>query len=130
MKPERPLMTLCAVTLDCADAVALAAFYEAATGLVPAAGSGEDFAGLTFPDGFFLGFQPVPDYQAPKWPGQEQPQQAHLCFEVDDLDVAEAALLRLGAAKPQYQPNNEKYRVLADPAGHPFCLATTKSMRK
>lgn len=123
-------MTLCAVTLDCADPVALAAFYEQATGLAPVDGSGENFAGLRGPDGFFLGFQPVPNFRAPEWPGQEQPQQSHLDFEVDDLDVAEVALLRLGAAKPKDQPNNEGWRVLTDPAGHPFCLTTSKTMRK
>lgn len=89
-------MTLCAVTLDCAAPLALAAFYERATGLAPVEGSGEDFAGLRGPDGLFLGFQRVTGYRAPGWPRQDDPQQAHLDFEVDDLDVAEAALLRYG----------------------------------
>ena len=123
-------MTLCAVTLDCADALVLAAFYEQATGLDRAEFSSEAFAGLRGPDGFFLGFQHVANYQPPKWPGQEQPQQFHLDFEVDDLDLAEAALLRLGAGKPEDQPNSQRWRVLTDPAGHPFCLATTKTTRK
>ena len=123
-------MTLCAVTLDCADPVALAEFYERATGLSPAEFSGEDFAGLRGPDGFFLGFQRVPNYRPPKWPGQEESQQSHLDFEVDDLDAAEAALLRLGAHKPKEQPNNERWRVLTDPAGHPFCLTPSRTVRK
>jgi hypothetical protein len=72
------LMTLCAVTLDCADPLALAAFYEQATGLSRVDGSDEDFAGLRGVDGFFLGFQRVQDYRAPKWPGQQGPQQSHL----------------------------------------------------
>ncbi len=119
-------MTLCAVTLDCADPVALAAFYERATALAPLDGSGEDFAGLRGPDGFFLGFQRVQDYCAPKWPGQDQPQQSHLDFEVHDLDLAEAALLRLGAGKPKEQPGSKGWRVLTDPAGHPFCLTMNR----
>lgn len=129
MDPERSLMTLCAVTLDCADPVALAEFYERATGLAVVDGSGNDFAGLRGPDGFFLGFQRVQGYRPPEWPGQEQPQQSHLDFEVDDLDVAEAELLRLGARKPEEQPG-EGWRVLTDPAGHPFCLTTSKRVRK
>lgn len=130
MELNPPLMTLCAVTLDCADPVALAAFYERATGLALVDGSGEDFAGLRGPEGFFLGFQRVPGYRAPKWPGQDQPQQSHLDFEVDDLDLAEAALLRLGADKPGEQPGSERWRVLTDPAGHPFCLTTSKTVRE
>jgi catechol 2,3-dioxygenase-like lactoylglutathione lyase family enzyme len=129
MDPERSLMTLCAVTLDCADPVALAAFYEQATGLAPVDGSG-DFAGLRGPSGFFLGFQRVPGYRAPQWPGQDEPQQSHLDFEVDDLDLAETALLLLGAGKPEDQPDNRRWRVLTDPAGHPFCLTTSKTVRK
>ena len=123
-------MTLCAVTLDCADPVALAGFYERATGLAPVAGSGEDFAGLRGSAGFFLGFQRVPGYRPPRWPGQEDPQQSHLDFEVDDLDSAEVALLKLGAGKPDEQPNQERWRVLLDPAGHPFCLTESKTVRK
>ncbi|MGW4825902.1 VOC family protein, partial [Streptomyces sp. NPDC004227] len=60
--------------------------------------------------------------QAPHWPDQTVPQQFHLDFEVDDLDEAEALLLALGAAKPEYQPGGDRWRVLTDPAGHPFCL--------
>ena len=48
--------------------------------------------------------------------------QFHLDFYVDDLDEAEAACLKLGAAKPEFQPGGEKWRVLTDPSGHPFCV--------
>ncbi len=50
------------------------------------------------------------------------PQQFHLDFAVDDLDEAEALLLKLGAAKPDFQPGGGQWRVFTDPAGHPFCL--------
>jgi glyoxalase superfamily protein len=63
----------------------------------------------------------VLDYRAPEWPGQEHPQQLHVDVVVDDLDVAEAAVLELGAAKHEHQPGTT-FRVLLDPAGHPFCL--------
>lgn len=117
-----PRMRLTAVTLDCADPQALAAFYRQATGLELHSASDRDFAGLTREDGFFIGFQRVDGYRAPDWPGQAVPQQAHLDFAVDDLDEAEAMLLELGAATPERQPGGGKWRVLTDPAGHPFCL--------
>jgi hypothetical protein len=44
---NRPaLMTLCAVTFDCADPLALAWFYAQATGLADVDGSDGNFAGL------------------------------------------------------------------------------------
>ncbi|MFF3515053.1 VOC family protein [Streptomyces sp. NPDC002573] len=117
-----PRMRLCTITLDCADPSALAAFYQQATGLEPHPKSGDDFAWLDRGDGFFIGFQRVDDYRAPRWPDQTVPQQVHLDFAVDDLDEAEARLLELGAGKPEHQPNEARWRVLTDPAGHPFCL--------
>ncbi|MHC8564438.1 VOC family protein [Streptomyces albidoflavus] len=39
-----------------------------------------------------------------------------------DLGIAEARLLTLGAVRPEPQPLAERWRVLLDPAGHPFCL--------
>ena len=120
-------MKLTAITLDCPDPRALAAFYAQATGLEIVPESDDDFAGLTREDGLFIGFQRVDAYQAPRWPDQSIPQQLHLDFAVDDLDEAEALLLALGAAKPGFQPGGDRWRVLTDPAGHPFCLARNQS---
>ncbi|MGI5472388.1 VOC family protein [Streptomyces sp. CA-132043] len=117
-----PLMRLTAITLDCPDPLALAAFYEQATGLAPHPESGAEFAGLRDGDGLVLGFQRVGDYRAPTWPDPIVPQQLHLCFAVEDLAEAEARLLALGAGKPEHQPCEARWRVLTDPAGHPFCL--------
>ncbi|KOU73443.1 VOC family protein [Streptomyces sp. IGB124] len=117
-----PRLKLTAITLDCADPEALAAFYGRATGWDPHPASDGEFAGLTGADGLFIGFQRVDDHRAPSWPGAAVPQQAHLDFEVDDLDEAEALLLELGASKPEHQPGGDRWRVFADPAGHPFCL--------
>jgi hypothetical protein len=49
------------------------------------------------------------------------PQQMHLDVIVDDLDSGEAAVLELGATKHAHQPSS-RFRVMLDPAGHPFCL--------
>ncbi|AJP00501.1 glyoxalase [Streptomyces cyaneogriseus subsp. noncyanogenus] len=116
-------MKLSAITLDCADPQALAEFYRQATGLRPHPASNGDFAGLVSEDGLFLGFQRIDGHQPPTWPGRTVPQQIHLDFEVDDLDEAEARLVDLGASKPGHQPDEDRWRVLIDPAGHPFCLA-------
>ncbi|MHA6764839.1 VOC family protein [Streptacidiphilus sp. PAMC 29251] len=116
-------MKLTAINFDCADPQALAAFYQQVTDFEPHPESDGEFAGLTRADGLFFGFQRVDDYRPPEWPGQAVPQQFHLDFAVDDLDEAEAMLLELGAAKPEYQPDSDRWRVLLDPAGHPFCLS-------
>ncbi|MDN5764561.1 MAG: VOC family protein [Humibacillus sp.] len=55
-------------------------------------------------DGQRICFQPVADYAAPKWPGQQAPQQMHLDVMVDGLDEGEAAVLQLGATKHEHQP--------------------------
>ncbi|MFI8828070.1 VOC family protein [Streptomyces sp. NPDC053431] len=115
-------MELSAITLDCADPLVLADFYHRATGLPLHPANHAGFAGVRREGGLLLGFQRVTDYVPPRWPGQEQPQQLHLDFDVDDLAEAEARLLSLGATRPAYQPDPERFLVLTDPAGHPFCL--------
>lgn len=117
-------MRLTSIALDCPDPLALAAFYQRATGYALHPGSGAGFAGLTREDGLHIGFQRVEGHRAPQWPGDggTTPQQAHLDFDVDDLDEAEGMLLELGAAKPAFQPAGARWRVLTDPAGHPFCI--------
>ncbi|GGW77128.1 hypothetical protein GCM10010320_69030 [Streptomyces caelestis] len=115
-------MKVSAITLDCPDPLAPAAFYQAATGLAPHPRSNAEFASLGGGDGISLGFQRVDDYRAPSWPDQDVPQQLHCCFRVADLEEAEARLLELGAARPERQPNETRWRVLTDPAGHPFCI--------
>ncbi|NUS14910.1 MAG: VOC family protein [Streptomyces sp.] len=121
-----PHLTLSAITLDCPDPLALAAFYQQATGLAPHPESDADFAGLEAEHGLLLGFQRVDGYRAPHWPGQDSPQQLHICFRTDeDLPAAEARLLALGAARPAHQPHGTRALVLTDPVGHPFCVVPT-----
>ncbi|MEV6362385.1 VOC family protein [Nocardia asteroides] len=112
------------VTLDCADPRTLADFYSALTGMRELFRT-DEFVGLTNGSGCDLGFQRVDGYRAPQWPGQDVPQQLHLDFRADDLDATEALALRLGAAEPDHQPGDGRWRVLLDPAGHPFCLTSS-----
>ncbi|NUP75703.1 MAG: VOC family protein, partial [Sinomonas sp.] len=105
------------VVIDCPDPGALASFYGAM--LDWKSEVSPDWVELRADYGQVLSFQKVEDYNPPRWPSQEAPQQMHLDVVVDDLDVAEAAVLELGASKADYQPGTT-FRVFLDPAGHPF----------
>ncbi|MBG0563967.1 VOC family protein [Actinoplanes aureus] len=110
-------------SLDCADPAALAAFYGKLLDLEISYTSDEFvFLGEMGPNG--LGFAKVDKYVPPTWPSPDVPKQSHLEFSVDDLDAAEAAVLGIGATKPEFQPQPDRWRVLLDPAGHPFCIST------
>ena len=116
-----PIATLRGVILDCADPRALARFYQELTGMQLGYDT-DGFVALTDGSGCDLGFQRVDGYRAPRWPGQDVPQQFHLDLRVEDLDAAEKLALGLGAVRPDHQPGGDRWRVLLDPAGHPFCL--------
>ena len=111
---------LSVVALDCRDPVALSSFYAAVTGW-GVEQVDEDWVQLGGEGGVSLAFQLSPDHEPPTWPGGERPQQAHLDFDVEDLDAAEERVLALGARKADHQPGTS-FRVFLDPAGHPFCL--------
>ncbi|MFG1985677.1 VOC family protein [Streptomyces albidoflavus] len=53
-------------------------------------------------------------------PGPGRAVHRRLC--VAGLDTAETRLSALGAVRPEPQPLAERWRVLLDPAGRPFCL--------
>ena len=108
------------VVLDCPDPKTLAEFYGALLDWKVEQDS-DDWASIRAEYGDSLGFQKVDGFTPPQWPGQDVPQQMHLDVVVDDLDVAEAAVLQLGATKHDHQPGTT-FRVFLDPAGHPFCL--------
>lgn len=109
--------------LDCPDPHALAAFYSHITGW-PVADRPDDSEWVWLESGVHatLAFQRSAGQRPPSWPDGDVPQQAHLDFEVDDLDAGEAELLAIGAVKHDFQPEPDAFRVYLDPAGHPFCL--------
>lgn len=111
------------VALDCPDLDAMTAFYSAITGWA-VDHRDDDWVELAADGGPTIAFQLAPDHQPPVWPSAERPQQAHIDFEVDDLDEGEARVLAIGARKAQTQPSPDSFRVFLDPAGHPFCLVT------
>lgn len=124
MTTKLPRLRLTA--LDCPDPLALVNFYSQLTGLdveplddFPP----EDVGWIELLNGDepTLAFQKIDNYVAPVWPLGPVPQQLHLDFLVDDLDVAERHALSLGATKHEVQPGTT-FRVYLDPVGHPFCF--------
>jgi hypothetical protein len=113
---------LASISLDCNDPSALAAFWAEMVGgeVVPVT---EDFVAVKTERGWLVAVR-IPDHQPPSWPDPAVPKQVHLDLAVDDLEVAEAEALRLGARRAALQPEPQRWRVLLDPAGHPFCLST------
>ena len=117
-----PIATFSVAALDCPDPRALAEFYrQIVGGTIKEETASDEWVRLRTDSGSDLGFQRVDDYQAPGWP-DGVPQQAHLDFDITDLDAGEAAVLAIGARKAAVQPAPEEWRVFLDPAGHPFCL--------
>jgi catechol 2,3-dioxygenase-like lactoylglutathione lyase family enzyme len=133
------------VNLDCADPPAMAAFYHEVLGW-EIAHSERDYAMIS--DGAAtIGFGRVEGYEPPRWPGHDSPGQDpsgsgspgqdssgsdapgvgspkryHLDLAVNDLGKAVARCLELGGSKPEFQPGGDRWQVLLDPGGHPFCL--------
>ena len=71
--------------------------------------------------GVLLVPQRVVDYRPPVWPGASV---VHLDLTAGEhLDEPEQRAIALGAraVDPQLDP---RWRVLLDPAGHPFCITT------
>ncbi len=117
---EQQTARIAMVTLDCAEVAPSAEFWSALLGWEVAASS-DDYAMLTGPDGSpALGLGRTDDYEAPSWPDTGR-KQFHLDLAVDDLDAMAGRAVELGATLVDPQPG-ETWRVLLDPAGHPFCL--------
>ncbi|MDX3662791.1 VOC family protein [Streptomyces sp. ID05-26A] len=113
------LAQLTTIVLDCADPGPLAEFYRAVTGWKIT--SSDDDSAYLGEDGVQLALVRVPDHQSPAWPGPGK--QAHLDFRVEDVELAVKQLRELGATKPDFQPGEGQWTVLADPQGHLLCLS-------
>ena len=107
------------IVLDTTDATGLAEFYREVTGF-PTVYVSDDWVNNQMPDGVRLAFQRVDHHVAPRWPDPAYPQQMHLDLLVPDLDAAVERARQAGATR--LPGGGESYVVLADPAGHPFCL--------
>jgi catechol 2,3-dioxygenase-like lactoylglutathione lyase family enzyme len=107
------------VNIDCPDPHALVAFYRDLLGWDVA--HDEDEYGMITQDATAIGFGRIQPYTPPPWPDPDGSKQFHLDLAVDDIPAAERRARELGATVPDHQPG-ERWRVLLDPAGHPFCL--------
>ncbi|WP_028049333.1 VOC family protein [Cellulomonas sp. URHD0024] len=107
------------VSLDCADPAELAEFYLLLLGgrllwRRPTS------VGVQVP-GLLLIPQRVENYRPPQWPGASI---VHLDLTAGDgLDEPVERAVALGARLAEPQPDS-RWRVLLDPAGHPFCITT------
>jgi hypothetical protein len=107
------------VSLDCADPAELARFYLQLLGgrllwSRPAS------VGVQVP-GLLLIAQRVENYRPPMWPGTSI---VHLDLTAGEhLDEPVKQAIALGAT-PAYPQPDPRWRVLLDPAGHPFCITT------
>lgn len=113
-------LTIAGVSLDCADPGELIRFY---CDLLGGEKLWHDEAGaaMRVADGSTIVAQRVADYTSPTWPGTAI---VHLDLDAHgDLDGAVAYAVRCGAQPARVQPD-QRWMVLLDPAGHPFCITT------
>lgn len=120
-------------TLDCVNPQELAKFYGALMKWETVS-IDEDWACVCAPgsvQGTYPGilFQRNPQYQPPVWPDKPEAQQqmAHIDFAVNDLEQSVQHAVLCGAAMADEQ-HSDGWRVMIDPAGHPFCLCLMKSV--
>lgn len=120
-------------TLDCKNPYELAKFYqELLHWEIP---FHDDTYACVAPGGTNQGaypgilFQHNPVYVPPVWPEKPEAQQqmAHLDFAVNDLEMAVSYALACGATVAQEQ-FSDHWKVMFDPAGHPFCLCHMKDL--
>ena len=122
-----------AFMLDCVNPHELAKFYAALVGW-EIVFHDDDWAFLAAPgtgQGAYpcISFQRNPGYTPPVWPEKPdaQRQMAHIDFVVSDLEKAVQHAVQCGAAIADAQ-FSDNWRVMFDPAGHPFCLCHMKSI--
>ena len=108
------------IVIDCDDPDKLATFYEQLLSMRRVQDESDWVVIGDSPDRPGIAFARIPDYRPPTWPVGERPQYRHFDVRVDDLELAEASVLEIGATP--LPGGGETFRVFADPAGHPFCL--------
>lgn len=130
--------------IDARDCRGLAEFYRELLGLryrpgdePPTDGSPDDpdWLVLLDADGVrVMAIQRKADTRTPTWPSEQVPMQMHLDFTVvsiDALDQHRHRAEQLGARLLHDRSGDagEPLYVLADPAGHPFCLLVQSGER-
>lgn len=125
------------IAIDARDCRQLGEFYRQLLGLryregeePPTDGSPDDADWLVLlnEEGYrVLTIQEKRDTTSPTWPAEDVPMQMHMDFKVptvEDLERHRERAEELGARllHDRSRDEGEPLYVLADPAGHPFCL--------
>ncbi|EPD68244.1 MULTISPECIES: VOC family protein [Streptomyces] len=118
-----PLVEAGWVVLDCAEPEKLAVFYkELLEG--EETGANANRVEIRGADGLRMAFRRDANATPPSWPRPENSLQAHLDFDVADLDAAERKIVELGGRPLETRDASGPFeqRSYADPAGHSFSL--------
>lgn len=121
-----PVGFLGSISIDCPDPDSLAPFYCGLLGLEEAFATEDRGVVALAGAGPMLTLMRVDTYDAPSWPDGPQHQQMHLDVGVEDVQAAVDAAVALGATEAAHQPAPDRWRVLIDPVGHPFCLSSVR----
>ncbi len=127
-------MKLSSVVIDSDNAKELSEFYEKILGWerkVYNHGDNGDWIVLRNKEESTtrLVFQEVVNFAKPIWPEEESQQQQmiHLDFYSDNVEKDIEHAINCGAVLANYQSGD--WKVLIDPAGHPFCIVPTRQNR-
>jgi catechol 2,3-dioxygenase-like lactoylglutathione lyase family enzyme len=106
--------TLYAITYDCRDAAALAAFWSAV--LDQPLGDGGDAGYASIPGTPMWSFFAVPEGKAVK-------NRVHVDLAAEDLTAEVDRVIGLGATRlGDFDESGERWTTLADPEGNEFCI--------
>jgi predicted enzyme related to lactoylglutathione lyase len=106
-----------AITIDCTDPEAMAAFWGPLLG-VEVRGRWKQYVGLKAPQPG----HPRLLFQTVEGPRPEH-RTTHVDLHVDDLEEVTARVLELGGTViDEHVLEETRWRVCADPEGNPFCL--------
>jgi len=116
-------MRIFSIVIDCSDSPTLSTFYAKLLGWTKHDEQPEHISVSKEGVYPFLLFQQIDDYKPPVWPENphDQRQMIHLDFVVTDIREAIGHAESCGAVKAPVQ-YSDRWTVLFDPQGHPFCL--------
>jgi len=105
------------IVIDCSNPEALARFWQALIGGEVEVESADWVVLDGDDDGFYIGFQRVPESKSGK-------NRIHLDVEVDDLATAIDEAEQLGARTlgAVVEEEDGSFQIMADPGGNEFCL--------
>lgn len=116
-------MKIFSIVIDSNNSEELSDFYSKMLGWEKI-NDDEEYIAVISPNNYpILLFQEDENYIKPAYPSSKnkQHQMIHLDFSVEDIDKGVEHAISCGAKLSEQQFSNE-WKVLIDPAGHPFCI--------